>query len=250
MQAPAPPAASTVPATARPPRPLRQAANRARCAADKAAASPSPECAPSSRRCAFHPESRPTRIAATSIVWVSITTGAINPAISVSNRMPARQPQRAAEAAPLLAMQQDRDAAQQLRHQQQCHGADEHPHGAHRIDHRPLRKQRLALREIIRRHKARLHRDQDAGQDEQQPQRRGDVRSRSPVSRCSRLIQRRPRVGSTAAAADCPGTIADRAPPDRSASAAPPRSCRARLAPCAPPSRRAASAPPRRSRGS
>ncbi len=44
--------------------------------------------APSSRRCAFQPESRPSRMAITSIVCVSMTTGAIRPASSVSNRMP------------------------------------------------------------------------------------------------------------------------------------------------------------------
>ena len=66
-----------------------------------------------------------------------------------------QQSRRAAAASAIRTFHRER--TEQFGDQQQGHSANKHPHGADRVDHRPLRKQRAPGWKVIRRHKSCLH---------------------------------------------------------------------------------------------
>ena len=104
-------------------------------------------------------------------------TGAIRPDKSVSITRPAKASKPPPNCFRLRRLCHQQNVGEQLGHDQQSHRADEHPGRENRILRRPLRKQGKSLREILGPDELSLQRDQDSEHQEQQPQRRREIRT-------------------------------------------------------------------------
>ena len=172
-------------------------------------------------------------------------TGAVRPERIVSAMMPASTRRPPPNFFRVSRIRQQHEEGEQLWRDQHAHRACEHPGRQDRILRRPLRKQRISLREIFGPDELRLQRDQDSEHQKDQPERRGEIRSdsrqqmkpRYPVKAAGRK-QRQMLQIALAPAPVARGKIRKRGRRFLVAAAE-------ASAPCGWPSRRAASTPPR-----
>ena len=144
---------------------------------------------------------------------------------------------------------QEGGGAEELGRVEHQHADAEERHGALGVDARPVGEERPAVEEVVGRHQVGVQRQRHAGEQEQEPERRGEVGHHpheevEPAQGVQARGAEEPRVLEVALA---PAAVARRRA--RSGSAARARSCRAGRRPCAPRSRRGARRRPRRSRG-
>ena len=125
-----------------------------------------------SRACGFQPLSRPVRIWMTEEVCTSIMIGATSAESTISVTRLAAERRRRPRAAG-----SPRKAAvpSSFGREEHQHAEPEERHGALGVDARPVREQRPAVEEVVGRHQVGVQRQRHAGEQEQQPERRGEV---------------------------------------------------------------------------
>ena len=156
---------------------------------------------------ALQPLSRPVRIWMTELVCTSIMIGAT----SAERRSSARRPRTVARRTPREPrLAQEGGGAEELRRVEHQHADAEERHGALGVDARPVGEERPAVEEVVGRHEVGVQRERHAGEEEEEPERRGEVghHPHEEVQPAQRVQAGGARAG--ACAAGCPGTSGGR----------------------------------------